>query len=313
MIQKIQNLSELENCTQCPHECKSNRYSKRLGYCKSNGSFNITSICIHRGEEPVISGENGICNVFFSGCNMQCTYCQNYQISRHSVNYELRINNYELKDVITDIINCIENGCRTVGFVSPSHYIPQMKLIINSLRDEGINLVFVMNTNAYDKVETIKSLEGIIDVYLPDLKYSDNLLAEELSQVKNYPEIALGAIKEMYLQKGTNLILDENGFVKSGLIIRHLVLPGYIENSINVLRMIAEHISTDVNISLMSQYSPTIHVVNHPHLGRKLPKEEYQIVVEELDRLGFENGWVQELESNDYYLPDFTLSQPFKS
>ncbi len=302
---------ELENCTQCPHECGINRFSNKLGYCKSDASFNIPSICNHKGEEPVISGKNGICNVFFSSCNLQCIYCQNYQISRHKNNYVLRINNYELKDIIAEIIKCLDSGCKSVGFVSPSHHIPQLKLIINTILDEGYKPIFVMNTNAYDKVETIQSFEGLIDVYLPDFKYSDNQLSKEYSDVSNYKEIALDSIKEMNRQKGANLILNESGIATSGLIIRHLVLPGLIENSINSLRLIAKEISNEVHLSLMSQYSPTINVCNHPYLNRKLTKEEYQVVVDEMEKLGFENGWIQEIESSDYYLPDFNRTEPF--
>ncbi|TAL70648.1 MAG: radical SAM protein [Bacteroidetes bacterium] len=313
MISGYNYINEFKNCEQCPHECGVNRYSKKLGYCKCSASFNISSICIHKGEEPVISGFNGICNIFFSSCNMQCIYCQNHQISSHGNNYELRITSYELKEIIAEIAKCLENGCQSVGFVSPSHHIPQMKLIIRTLTAEGYKPIYVMNTNAYDKVETIKSLEGIIDVYLPDFKYSDNILSKELSGVSNYCEIALLSIKEMYNQKGDFLNMDNDGLATSGLIIRHLVLPGYIDSSLNVLRMIAENVSTKVHISLMSQYSPTIHVCNHPYLKRKLTEKEYQIVVEEMERLGFENGWFQELDSSDYYLPDFSSSQPFAS
>ena len=251
-------INELGNCKQCPRECGVNRYSKKLGYCKSDASFNISSICVHKGEEPVVSGENGICNVFFSSCNLQCIYCQNYQISQHKSNNESRpfdlaqgdiITSYGLNSnkkifnniekIISEIIKCLENGCQSVGFVSPSHHRPHKKLIIKTIPDEGYKPTFVMNTNAFDKVETIKSLEGMIDIYLPDFKYSDNNLAKEFSDVSNYREIALDSIKEMYKQKGDFLSIDGNGLAISGLIIRHLVLPGYIENSINVLRLIA--------------------------------------------------------------------------
>ena len=301
--------NEFINCTQCPRVCNVNRYSGKLGYCKSDESFNISSICIHKGEEPVISGENGICNVFFSSCNLQCIYCQNYQISQHKLKQIIYKNN--LKDIIYEIIKYLESGCQSVGFISPSHHISQMKMIIKSLMEEGYKPIFVMNTNAYDKVEVIQSLEGLIDIYLPDFKYSDNTLAKEFSDVSNYKEIALVSIKEMYSQKGPQLLFNDSGIATSGIIIRHLVLPGYIENSINAIRLIAQEISTDVHLSLMSQYSPTINVCNHPFLQRKLTTEEYQIVVDEMDKLGLDNGWIQELESSGIYLPDFSISEPF--
>jgi putative pyruvate formate lyase activating enzyme len=308
----IYDLNELENCTQCPRECAEDRFSAQLGWCCSNAGINISSICIHKGEEPVISGKNGICNVFFTSCNMQCIYCQNYQISRHGNNYELRITNYDnLESILNNIIRCLESGCESVGFVSPSHHIPQMKIIIKTLLSNGIKPIFVMNTNSYDKVETIKSLEGMIDVYLPDFKYSDELLGRTLSKTHDYPKSAITAIKEMFRQKGSSFVLNARGIIESGLIIRHLVLPGYIENSINALRIIAEEISTSIHLSLMSQYYPTEKVKNHPKLNRTLTSEEYDMVVEEMERFGFENGWIQDLESSETYLPDFRLSEPF--
>ncbi len=317
----IFDLHELKSCTQCPRECMDNRFSSKHGWCSNDAGFNISSVCIHKGEEPVISGDKGICNVFFSSCNMQCIYCQNYQISRHKSNFEKRhydsaqsdiITNYDNFDkIINDICKCMEEGCESVGFVSPSHQIPQMKAIIKALISNGIKPKFVFNTNAYDKVDTIKSLEEFIDVFLPDYKYSDEKLGRALSKTPDYPKTAIASIKEMYRQKGSSLILNENGIAESGLIIRHLVLPGYVENSMNALRKIAEEISTDVYISLMSQYYPTKKVSVHPKLNRTLTPEEYEIVIEKMDRLGFENGWVQDLESSDEYLPDFSLKQPF--
>lgn len=216
----------------------------------------------------------------------------------------------QLQEVIEAIIVNLDQGCHAVGFVSPSHYIPHVKAIIETLRIMGCSPVFVYNTNGYDKVEEIKALESYIDVYLPDYKYSDNDLARRFSKVPDYPQFALSAIKEMYRQKGSTLVMNENGYAEKGLIIRHLVLPGNIDNSLKVLRDIAD-ISTSIAVSLMAQYWPTPAVLSHPTLNRTLSNEEYEIVKAELDNLGFYKGWVQDIESNDHYLPDFEMDKPF--
>jgi len=304
-------LKELENCTICPRNCGTNRYSDQLGYCNSDASFNIASICIHKGEEPVISGDKGICNVFFSHCNLHCVYCQNYQISNNFNNHYQ--NKLELSVVIEKIVSILNTGVNIVGFVSPSHYIPHIKVIINTLRKIDKNPVFVFNTNAYDKQTTIKELEGYVDVYLPDYKYISNKDSKELSEAYDYPDIALNAIKEMYYQKGSTLIINSDNYVVSGLIIRHLVLPGYIDKSIALLKSIAEEISTSVHISLMSQYHPVINTKEHLLLKNKLMKEDYLKVKKEFEKLGFRKGWVQDFESPQNYLPDFNQPNPFSS
>ncbi|MCP4614729.1 MAG: radical SAM protein [Planctomycetes bacterium] len=241
---------------------------------------------------------------------MQCVFCQNHQISRNDrpvVDHEM-----ELEDVLAQVENILDKSINAVGFVSPSHCIPQMKVIIRALESKGRNPVYVFNTNAYDKKETIESLDGIIDVYLPDLKYMDDDLACLYSGTPDYPIIAAISIKEMFRQKGSNIVLRDDGVIESGLIIRHLVLPGQIENSKQCLRFIAEQLSTTVHISLMSQYYPTAGVSGHSELGRSLTQEEYNEVIEEFHRLGFYRGWVQELESQVCYRPDFERANVFE-
>ncbi len=303
-------LDELLDCTCCPRSCHAQRNSDKLGYCQSSTDFSIGSIVCHKGEEPVISGSNGICNIFFTHCNMQCVFCQNHQISRndrHASDHEVG-----LEDVVVRVENILDTGVNTVGFVSPSHCIPQMKVIIRALVSKGRKPVYLFNTNAYDKKETIESLDGIIDVYLPDLKYMDDGLARRYSDTPDYPSIAAISIKEMFRQKGSNIVLRADGVIESGLIIRHLVLPGQIENSKQCLRFIAEELSTTVHISLMAQYYPTSKVSAHPELGKSLTQEEYDEVLEEFHRLGFYRGWVQELESQVCYRPDFERADVFK-
>jgi len=301
-------LEPLASCTICPRNCSVDRLQGELGICGSNAGFTISSICIHQGEEPAISGVRGICNVFFNHCNLSCVYCQNYQISGNRG--EVNGREMSLSEVVGTIVKILSQGCHAVGFVSPSHNIPQVKAIIEALRFQGYNPVFVYNTNGYDKVEEIRALEDYVDIYLPDYKYSDNKLAIKFSKVADYQQVAFLAIKEMYRQKGSTLILNENGYAEKGLIIRHLVLPGNIENSIKALNDIAS-ISTSVTLSLMAQYWPTPAVQMHPTLGRTLSEGEYEIVKTELDKLGFYKGWVQEVESNNHYRPDFELDMPF--
>lgn len=303
-------IEQLSNCTICPRNCHANRLTNKLGYCNSDAGFNISSICIHKGEEPVISGNKGICNVFFPRCNLQCVFCQNHDISRN--NGVIYTENQTFENVIEKICATLEVTENIVGFVSPSHYIPQMTALIRGLRQAGKNPIFVYNTNGYDKVETLRMLEGLIDVYLPDFKYLDSSLAFRYSQARNYPEIASAALKEMYRQKGSTLIVNDEGIAESGIIIRHLVLPGATEQSIEVLRYIAEEISPKVHISLMSQYYPTYLVNNHPLLKRPITQQEYNQVVEAFHQLGFYRGWVQDLGSHASFRPDFSEDQPFE-
>lgn len=297
-------------CADCPRNCYADRTSELHGYCNAGAGFEISSVCIHHGEEPVISGKNGICNVFFSRCNLQCIYCQNSQISTN--NASVLTSEWSLEAVTAKICSYLDKGCHAVGFVSPSHMVPQMLQIINLLHNLGRKPVIIYNTNAYEKVEAIRNLEGIIDVYLPDFKYSDAKLAGELSDASDYPIVAEKAIKEMFRQKGAALITDADNQAISGLIIRHLVLPGQVGNSLKVLQYIAEELSPRIHISLMSQYYPIPAVKNHAFLGRGVAESEYNQVVEEMERLGLQRGWVQAIDSASFYLPDFMNEHPFE-
>jgi len=300
----------LADCTLCPRECRVDRFSGGTGYCGMDAGLNIASICVHRGEEPSISGTDGICNIFFAGCNLHCIYCQNHEISCSGSN--IRNEGSDLQKVLDKIEEILKNRITAVGFVSPSHAVPQVKAILAGLHSRGYKPITVYNTNSYDKVETIHSLSELIDVYLPDYKYVTPEIASELSDASDYPAVALKAIKEMYHQKGSTLRLDENGRAENGMLIRHLVLPGHVEESKNVLRSIAEELSPGVNVSLMSQYHPTSEVRNHPDLNRSLYKEEYEAVVKEMEVLGFRNGWVQDMDSYQNYRPDFSKKNPFE-
>lgn len=287
-----------------------NRNDGETGFCGTGSGINVATVCIHKGEEPLISGKDGICNIFFAGCNMRCVFCQNHDIS--SPGSMLPFQNRDLKSVLDQIIVILNSGIKSVGFVSPSHVIPQVKAITRGIHERGFHPVIVYNTNSYDKVESLKGLDGLIDVYLPDFKYTSPSLALRYSSTPDYPQTALKAIKEMYYQKGSRIITDEWGMAESGMLIRHLVLPGQAEESKNVLRTIAEELSPGLHISLMSQYHPEGNLKAYPELNRTLYHEEYESVVEEMNSLGFRNGYIQEMESNKNYRPDFHRENPFE-
>ena len=300
---------EFSDCALCPRQCHADRNSGELGYCRSDAGFHISSICRHIGEEPAISGKQGICNIFFSHCNLQCIYCQNHQISCNNGFPPGELTDFS--KIMDSIISLLDKGCEAVGFVSPSHFIPHVHTIINSLHDKGRHPIIVYNSNGYDSVTELKRLEGLIDIYLPDMKYFDQNISGEFSDAPDYPEIAKAAIKEMYRQKGNMLRYLDEQQAESGMIIRHLVLPGKVQNSIDILNWIAEELSRGMHISLMSQYYPTSEVSTHPLLGRKLRQSEYMEVVKEMEGLGMVNGWLQDMSSNENYRPDFKREHPF--
>lgn len=300
----------LRDCALCPRRCHVDRTAGRTGYCGAGPGFGIGSICIHRGEEPVLVGEKGICNIFFTRCNLQCAYCQNYQISRSRGGVEEHT--LDLDGVLQRVARHLDDGVRRVGFVSPSHCIPQMMQIIRALETRRPRPVFVYNTNSYDLVDTLRALDGVIDVYLPDLKYMDPALSERLSGARDYPAVAAAALREMYRQKGSRIGLDPAGGIETGLILRHLVLPGHVENSLECLRFIAGDLSPAVHLSMLAQYRPTPSVSADPDLGRTLRRDEYDAVLAEMDRLGFYRGWTQEPASVEFYSPDFRREHPFE-
>jgi len=299
---------ELDNCMQCPRECGVNRNEGIRGYCGYDAGYHVASVFVHQGEEPPINGARGICNVFFRGCNLRCSYCQNYQISRPLAGQTA----YTLELLTEEIIECLNEGVEAVGFVSPSHFAPHVKSIIKDLNRKGHNPITVYNTNSYDKPDVLLGFEGLIDVYLPDFKYLDSLSSLLYSGASDYPERAKSAIKEMFRQKGSSLVINDNGQAINGMIIRHLVLPGHSGDSVRIMEWIASELSPSVHISLMSQYYPTACIAGDPMLDRPITAEEYQAVLDAMERLGFYRGWIQEYESSHTYRPDFDRGTPFK-
>ncbi len=279
--------------------------------------IHISSIVLHRGEEPPISGEKGVVNVFFPSCNMQCVYCQNWEISCRGTKGTVM----SIDEVCDAIINLLPVSENNLGFVSPTHFVLQMISIVEELRKRGFYPTIVYNTNGYELSETIRSLEGIVDVWLPDFKYSDDDLAVVLSEAPNYSQFALKALKEMVHQAGTTLHTDDRGIARRGIIIRHLVLPGLVSNSLGVLKLIEENLSPNLHISLMSQYYPPERILmqnrksqfaNQKFLRRPITRTEYEAVLEAFHTLGFTRGWLQQYESHQTYRPDFSKEHPFE-
>ena len=288
---------ELECCTICPHNCKINR-TKNPGRCKSTDKIKIALYSIHNFEEPCISGEKGSGTIFFSNCNMNCVFCQNYEISQLGIGKEITIE--ELADIM---IKQQERNVQNINLVTPTSYVLHIIEAIKIARKKGLKIPIVYNTNGYESVETIKLLEGYIDIYLPDLKYYYNDLAKKYSKVDNYFEIATKAIQEMYRQVGAP-VLDENGVMKRGLMVRHLILPNEVQNSKKVLKWIKENMDANIYVSIMAQYFPTYRAKEIPELSRKINKEEYSKIENYLYEIDLENGYIQELgEHEEEYVP----------
>jgi len=279
----------LESCRVCPRECGVNRLKNdKLGFCRSGLNPIISSVSPHHGEEPPLSGNKGSGTVFFTNCNLRCVYCQNYPISQMG-NGEERTPG----ELACQMLWLQEQGCHNLNLVTPTHFVPQILKALGIAIQRGFNLPIVYNTSGYESMETLRLLDGIVDIYLPDMRYSDNAAAMKYSIAPDYPEINRAAIKEMYRQVG-NLVLDEQGIAKQGLIIRHLVLPGNIAGTEGVMKFLAEEISKDVSISLMSQYFPAYRAKEFKEINRRTTTEEYEKAYQIMLKYGLENGWVQE-------------------
>lgn len=294
--------NRLLKCEICPHKCKINREKGNIGRCKANDKVKIALYSIHKFEEPCITGNNGSGTVFFSNCNLNCIYCQNYEISQLGKGKEITIN--ELADIFIELQN---KNVENINLVTPTSYALHIIEAIKIAKRNGLKIPIIYNTNAYENVETLKLLEGYIDVYLPDLKYYNNELGKKYSKIDNYFNIATKAIKEMYRQVGPTK-LDKNGIIQRGVMIRHLVLPNNIENSKNILKWIKEKIDEKVYINIMAQYFPTYKAKEDEVLNRKLTKREYEEIEKYVYELGIENGYMQELgEHEEEYVPKWDL------
>ena len=294
-------LEELESCKLCPHMCQVNRILGKIGRCKSTVSIKLGLYSTHNFEEPIISGKNGSGTVFFSNCNLNCVSCQNYEISQKGKGKEITI-----EDLANIFLEQQEKGVENINLVTPTSYVIQIIEAIKIARKKGLKLPIVYNTNGYENIETIKMLDGYIDIYLPDLKYYYDELGKKYSKIDNYFEIATNAIKEMQKQVGKTVI-NENGVMEKGVIVRHLVLPGHIENSKKILKWLKENTNKENYVSIMAQYFPTYlakEKEEYKDINRKLTKDEWKEIEEYVYKLDFKNGFIQELgEHEEEYVP----------
>ena len=291
----------LNKCNICPRECNVNRNKNELGFCKCNNEIKIANYSLHMWEEPCISGGTGSGTVFFSYCNLQCVYCQNYEISKLHKGWTVT------KEQLVDIfLELQDKKALNINLVTPTHYVPLLKEVIKNAKDKGLIIPIVYNTSSYEKVETLKELEGLIDIYLPNLKYYDDNIAIEYSKAFNYFEYATSTIEEMYRQVGK--IKLENGIMKKGVIVRHLVLPGHIEDSKKILNYLYNKYEDNIYISIMNQYTP-VNKCKYPNLNRTLTEKEYNEVVNYAYDLGIRNAFIQEGETcTESFIPVFSNS-----
>ena len=289
---------ELEKCEICPHRCKVNRQEGKIGRCRCDDKIKIALVSTHNYEEPCISKIHGSGTVFFSNCNLNCMYCQNYEISQLGRGKNITIQ--ELADIF---IKQQSKGVNNINLVTPTMYAYQIIEAIKIARKNGLKIPIIYNTNGYENVETIKALEGYIDVYLPDLKYYSNEMSRKYSKVDNYFEYATKAIKEMYKQVGTAKF-NEDGIIQKGVIIRHLVLPNHLQNSKHILKWIKENMPEDIYVSVMAQYFPTYKAKEDKYINRKINNKEYKEIENFLYTLNLTNGFIQELgKHEEEYVP----------
>jgi putative pyruvate formate lyase activating enzyme len=305
----------LASCTVCPKDCGNDRLKDEIAACYSGRLPIVSSYTAHFGEEPALSGTKGAGNIFFGNCNLRCVYCQNYQISQTWK--EQKKNEVTHERLAEMMLELQAGGCHNIGFVSPTHFAPQMARAILIAGQNGLRLPIVYNTNAYDSVEVLKLLDGIVDVYLPDLKYAEADAGLTFSKVREYPKFARRAIREMHRQMGAKLVTDDDGLLKRGLVIRLLVLPNGMADIGANLQWIREELSPRTAVSLMAQYYATNKAATDERyilLSRRISESEWCNAVEALEEAGIEEGWLQEYNgASHYYRPDFNDSEkPFK-
>ena len=290
--------TQLINCQVCPQNCGVNRY-ETTGFCKAGFNLKINLAQLHHGEEPVFSGSNGSGTIFFSYCNLRCVFCQNYSISHLGWGTY-----YNEEDCAQIMLKLQEAGAHNINLVSPTQYTPQLVKTITIARENGLSIPVLWNSNGYENVFTLQSLAGLVDIYLPDFKYAHSFYSKKYSSAKDYPEIAIRALEEMFRQVG-HLQLDSEGIAKKGILVRHLVLPNHLSGTKKVLYILYEHFGPELALSLMAQYYPTGKANEFPELNRSLKKEEYEEAVETAEALGFKNLYLQKIYSSPEWTPDF--------
>lgn len=290
----------MECCTLCPRQCKANRSAGQKGYCQETAELQVARAALHMWEEPCISGENGSGTVFFSGCSLGCVFCQNIEISRGRNGLIICVE--RLSEIFIELQN---KGANNINLVTPSHFVPQIIMALDLAREKGLNLPIVYNSSGYECVSTLMLLEGYVDVYLPDMKYFDGSIAAKYSNAPGYFEIARKAIEEMVRQVGKP-VFNDSGIIQKGVIVRHLVLPGYVYDSKKIIKYLYETYGNDIYLSIMNQFTPLEHIGRYPEINRKLTKREYNNLVDYAINLGVENGFIQEGETaKESFIPEF--------
>lgn len=288
-----------ENCKLCPRNCGVNR-KNNIGFCGQSDKLYAARAALHMWEEPCISGEQGSGTVFFTGCNLRCVYCQNRQIAVGGTGFEIttkRLSEIFLKQQ--------ENGAHNINLVTPTHYVPHIIEALDMVRGKSLTIPVLYNCGGYESVETLKLLRGYVDIYMPDFKYMDKTIAKKYSNAEDYPEMAKLAIEEMVLQSG-GCVFDENGIMKKGVIVRHLVLPSYVQNSMQVIKYLHQTYEHEVYMSIMNQYTPMPYVSKYPEINRTVTEAEYDEVINYAVQIGVENAFVQEgTAARESFIPLF--------
>jgi putative pyruvate formate lyase activating enzyme len=294
--------TDMKACCLCPRECKADRANGQKGYCNMTSELMVARAALHMWEEPCISGEEGSGTIFFSGCSLGCVYCQNYHIA-HGQAGKI-ITTERLAEIFLELQ---EKKANNINLVTPGHYIPQIINALQSAKDQGLTIPVVYNSSGYEKVEALKLLEGYVDIYLPDFKYMDEAPARLYSFCRNYSEYAGKAIQEMVRQAGAP-VFDERGMMQKGVIVRHLTLPGYLEDSKRIIKYLYETYGDTIYISILSQYTPLPQVEAYPAINRRISSEEYEELVDYAIEIGVENGFIQEGETaTESFIPEFNL------
>ncbi|EJO5347493.1 radical SAM protein [Clostridium botulinum] len=296
-------MNTLENCKVCPRNCRINRLQGNLGFCKANSKIKIAKASLHHWEEPCISGTNGSGTIFFSNCNLRCVFCQNYEISHLGKGIEISIEH--LSNIF---LKLQDKKAHNINLVTPTHYVPQIIEAIKLSKLKGLNIPILYNSNGYESIETIKSLKGYIDVFLPDLKYFNDKYAIRYSNCSNYFNIAFKAIKEMFNQVGKPSF-NNDGIIEKGIIIRHLMLPGLLFDTKKIIDSIFKEFNHKVYISIMNQYTPMRSICNFKELNKNLNPKHYDAIIEYCLTLGIKNAFIQESSSSSQkFIPNFDLT-----
>jgi putative pyruvate formate lyase activating enzyme len=291
---------DISNCDLCPRKCGINRRTD-IGPCGGGELPVIARAALHKWEEPCISGEKGSGTVFFCGCNLKCVFCQNYSISHNDINNHIEGKEVTKQNLIDIFKRLEEQGAHNINLVTPTHYSQQ---IFEALSDASLSIPVVWNSSGYERVEILKQLEGLVDIYLPDIKYYDKEISLKYAGVSDYFETACNAVLEMNRQTGNTVI--ENGIMKKGIIIRHLILLGHTIQAMKILKWIKENLPEEIYVSLMGQYTPVGKACDFPEINRSLKRKEYKRVADYMISLDFQNGYLQELSSvGENYIPSF--------